>query len=353
MAQLREALSKLRDYVPGKPPVGPKGIKLSSNENPFGPSPLAVKAIAKETGHIQAYPDQRSGLLREAIAKKFKISPESVIAGNGSDEIMLLLAATFLRPGEEAIICENSFSLYEFVVRLFEGNPVLVPLDHYHQDLEAIARVITSGTKFIFLTNPHNPTGTFISRSELERFLARVPKETLVVVDEAYAEFAESVDFPGATHLLGSFPNVVFLRTFSKYYGLAGLRIGYALADPLLASPMFKAKLPFNVNRLAQSAALAALSDRAFLEKTYKNNLEGKKDLYALFDKYRLSYLKSEANFIFVRIGRSADNFCQAALERGVSLRPLTSFGLPDAIRVSVGTKEQNKQFIKVFEGLI
>ncbi|OGC11927.1 histidinol-phosphate transaminase [candidate division WOR-1 bacterium RIFOXYA12_FULL_52_29] len=346
MGLIRETVNQLKDYVPGKTPSDPKAIKLSSNENPFGPSPKAIDALKKAAGHSQVYPDQRSLSLREALGRSFGLPDDSVIVGNGSDEIMLMIATAFLSAGEEALISRNSFSLYEFITRLLDGRPVFVPLNNNHQDLGAIAAAITTKTKLIFLTNPHNPTGTYLPATELDAFLANVPQEVLVVIDEAYAEFATAADFPKSVEFIRRQPNVIVLRTFSKYYGLAGLRIGYGLARPELIAPLFKIKLPFNVNHPAQAAAEAALADKRFLEKTLRNNLDGKKQLYSALDSLGLKYTKSEANFVFVDLKKPAAHFCEEMMRRGVSVRPLTSFGFPEAIRVSIGTKEQNARFI-------
>lgn len=353
MGLIREAVNQLKDYVPGKTPTDPKAIKLASNENPFGPSPKAIDALKKAAGRSQVYPDQLALTLRGELAKTFGLTADSIVIGNGSDEVMLMITTTFLSAGEEAIICRNSFSLYEFVTRLLDGRPVFVPLNNNRQDLAAIAAAITAKTKLIFLTNPHNPTGTYLSAPDLESFLSRVPKEIVVVIDEAYAEFASAADFPKSESLLKQFANVIVLRTFSKYYGLAGLRVGYGLARPELIAPLFKTKLPFNVNRPAQAAAEAALGDKRFLEKTLKNNLEGRKQLYAALDALNLEYVKTEANFIFVNIKKPATVFCQEMMSRGVSIRPLTSFGFPEAIRVSIGTKDQNNRFIALLKALL
>jgi len=343
---IRPEVKGIPEYVPGKTPKDPGVIKLASNENPFGPSPKALEAIAKEAKNLQIYPDQKSALLREALAKKLGLSTENIICGNGSDDIMQILAATYLNPEDEVIISKNTFSVYELVARIFGGKLVLVDLKNFEQDLEGIAAKITQKTKLIFLTNPHNPTGTSFSASALESFLKKVPDNILVVIDEAYAEFVESREFPDTFKYIKAGKSLVVLRTFSKFYGLAGLRVGYGIAKGELIAPMFRTKMPFNVNRLAQAGALAALDDKDFLNKTFKNNSEGKKYLYAELDKLGLDYKKTEANFIFINLKKPADEFMLKLMSKGVIIRPLTSFGLPQAIRVSIGTLEQNKEFI-------
>lgn len=350
---LRETVKGIKDYVPGKTPKEPGVIKLASNENPFGPSPKALAAIAKEAKNLQIYPDQKSIFLREALAKKLKIQEDCIIVGNGSDEIMQIAAATFLKPGEEVIIPENTFSLYEFVARIFDGKLVFVPLKDLNQDLDAMAKAVTPKTKMIFLCNPHNPTGTMINRKDWHEFLKKIPDSVLVIIDEAYVEFAESKEFPESLSYVIEGKNVLVLRTFSKFYGLAGLRAGYGIAKPDLVKYLFRLKPPFNVNRLAQAGAKAALDDKTFLEKTYKNNVAGKKYLYAELDKLGLEYIKTESNFIFINLKKSADQMFLEMMKQRIIIRPLTSFGLPYAIRISIGTKEQNEKFIAAIKKLV
>ncbi len=341
---IRPEIKGIKDYTPGK--TVPGLIKLASNENPFGPSPKALEAIKKAGKTLHIYPDQKSTLLREALAKKFGLKENNTIIGNGSDEIMQIAAATYLKSNEEVIISKNTFSVYEFVTRLLGGKPVFVALKNLEQDLEAMAEAINPKTKMIFLCNPHNPTGTYISMEKITDFIKKVPKNILIVIDEAYAEFSEASDFPGSVNLVNQNENVLILRTLSKFYGLAGLRIGYGLAQPELIKYMFRAKLPFNVSRLAQEGAIAALSDKAFEQKTFKNNAEGKKYLYSELEKRGVEYKKTEANFVFINLKKSADQFFMGMMKKGIIIRPLTSFGFPEAIRVSIGTKEQNKKFI-------
>lgn len=343
---IRPAVKGIKEYVPGKTPKDPGVVKLASNENPFGPSPKALAVIAKEAKRLHVYPDQKSTLLREALAKKLKIKDDQIIVGNGSDEIMQIAAASFLKPGEEVVIPENTFSLYEFVTRVFDGKLVFVPLKGFEQDLDAMAAAVTPKTKMIFLCNPHNPTGTMISKKSLHDFLARVPNNVLVIIDEAYMEFADPKAFPESLSYVLEGKNVLVLRTFSKFYGLAGLRVGCGIAKPDLTKVMFRVKPPFNVNRLAQAGAVAALDDKKFADKTLQNNDEGKKYLYAEFDKLGLEYKKTESNFIFVNIKKPADELFLELMKKGVIVRPLTSFGLPQAIRVSIGTKEQCKKLL-------
>jgi histidinol-phosphate aminotransferase len=341
---VKSSVRQIAEYVPGQ--SAPGAIKLSSNENPFGPSPKALWAIAKEARSLQAYPDKKAAALCEALAKKFKLAPENIVCGNGSDDLIQVIAAAYLNPGDDVVISEHCFSIYELAARIFSATPVVVEMKDRAQDLDRISSSVSSKTKIIFLTNPNNPTGTIFSAEEFDAFMGKIPAHVIVVVDEAYAEFSESAVFPDTIKYIKSRANLIVLRTFSKFYGLAGLRCGYAIGKGELIAPLFKAKMPFNVNRLAQAGALAALGDRGFLAKTYKNNREGKILLYKEFDKLGLDYQKTEANFIFVDIKRSADSFCRDLLKLGIAVRPLTSFGLPEAIRISIGTRAQNKKLI-------
>jgi histidinol-phosphate aminotransferase len=344
----RPEIKALPDYVPGKSVPG--AVKLASNENPFGPSPKALEAIAREAKYLQVYPDQKSILLREALSKKFGLPEECFICGNGSDDIMQVLAATYLNPGDEVMISKNCFSIYELVTRVFGGKPVPVPMKNFEVDLAGLASAMSARTKIVFIANPNNPTGTIFTAAEFDALMKKVPDNTLMVVDEAYADFVESNDFPDSLKYVREGRNVIVLKTFSKYYGLAGLRIGYGIAKKELIAPMFRAKMPFNVNRLAQAAAVAALEDKSFLENTYKNNIEQKAFLYSELDKLGLEYKKTEANFIFINLKRSADEFFMQMMKQGVIIRPLTSFGLPEAIRVSIGTPDQNRKLIEVIK---
>lgn len=353
MVKPRDALSGIPEYKPGENPKKPGVIKLASNENPFGPSPKALEAIKKESSRLQAYPDQKFALLREALSKKLGFTKDHFIVGNGSDEIMQLAAEAFLSAGDEVLLPKNSFSVYELVARVFDGKVSAVELNDYRIDLSAFASRITDRTKLIFLCNPLNPCGTIFTQAELSTFLKKVPPSALVVIDEAYMEFVESEDFPRSLELVKERDNVLVLRTFSKFYGLAGLRAGYGVASPKVIAPLYLVKMPFNVSRLAQAGALAALEDRAFLEKTYKNNLEGKKYLYAELDKLGLKYKKTESNFIFIEVGREADGLFLELLGQEVIIRPLTSFGLPRAIRVSIGSPEQNRKLISALRKVL
>jgi len=350
---VKKNIEKLPAYLPGENPRHPRVIKLASNENPLGASPKALKAI-RETLHLTCvYPDQSSHALKESLASRFGLTPQNLVVGNGSDELMQFIAAAFLNAGEEVLISENTFSTYEFVTRLFDGVPKFIPLKNFAYDLEAFSEAITPKTKLIFLCNPNNPTGTYFDDASLKKFLAKVPKGVIVVIDEAYSNYNDASDFPRSLDLVKEGKDVIILRTFSKLFGLAGLRIGYGISKPEINRYLNMVKLPFNVNRLAQTAALAALEDASFLKKSLQVNNEGKKYLYQELKDLGLDFIPSQANFICINIKKKADLVFIEMMRDGVIIRPLTSFGLPNAIRVTVGTKEQNKKFIATLKAVL
>lgn len=351
---LRSTVKNLKEYKPGKNPEKSGVIKLSSNENPFGSSPEVITAIKKELKKLYIYPDQKATLLRQAIADNLFISEDNLIIGNGSDDIMQIAAATFLSPCEEVIINKNSFSIYELTTHIFEGKIAWADLKDCEIDLDAVLKAVTPKTKIIFLTNPNNPTGTIFKKDDFEQFITAINENILVIVDEAYCEFVESKEFPDTLkYIRDGQKNLLILRTFSKFHGLAGLRVGYGIAHPYLINAMLKVKMPFNVNRLAQAGAIAALKDYSFLSKTYKNNLNSKYLIYKHLDKLGLSYKKTEANFIFIDLKQSSDEIFLKLMSFGVIIRPLASFGFPEAIRISIGTPSQNKKLISALKKVL
>lgn len=357
---IRKELKDLKPYIPGKQVSEVEVelnitsvIKLASNENPLGPSPAALAAIQKKAKDLNVYPDQTSIELREALSKKLGMDKGCVIIGNGSDEIMQLAAATFLSAGEEALISENTFSTYEFCTRLFDGAPVFVPIKDYGYDLDGFAKRLSKKTKLVWLCSPNNPTGTIIGKKEMDDFISKVPKGAVVVIDEAYGDYVESSDYPDSLEFVKKGLNVIVLRTFSKIYGLAGLRIGYGIAKPDIIKYLNLTKLPFNVNRMAVWAGAAALQDDGFVAKSRKMNAEGKKYLYSELDKMGLKYVKTEANFVFIDVNRNCDKVFMEMMKQGVIIRPLSSFGFGEAIRVTVGTEEQNKRFVEALRKVL
>lgn len=357
---VRPGIGNIKPYVPGKPAEEAERelrisgvIKLASNENPLGPSPKALEAVSKYLKDMSIYPDQQCFELNRLLSERLGMPPENIAIGNGSDELMLLAALAYISAGDEVIISLNTFSTYEMVARLMDASIVRINLRNYTYDLSAMAKASGPKTKLIFICNPNNPTGTMNSQKEMDEFVSKAPANAIVVIDEAYGDYAESADYPDSIKYVKDKKNVIVLRTFSKIYGLAGLRIGYAIARPEIIRFLNLVRLPFSVNRLGQIAAVAAISDTGHVEKSRKNNAEGKEYLYGELDKLGLSYLKTQANFIFIDLKSDADAVFMDLMRRGVIIRPLSSFGMPGAIRVTVGTPEQNRKFISALSEII
>jgi histidinol-phosphate aminotransferase len=341
-------------YVPGKPVAelerqsGVVGaLKMASNENPLGPSPLAVEALEGHLREAHVYPESSAPQLREALAHLFGLSVDSVLLGNGSDEIMQMAAHLFIRPGTEAVMPANTFSMYRIVVEAFGGTPVRIPLKEYRIDLTAMAKAVTDVTRLVFLAVPNNPTGTIVSGSEFESFCSDMPAERLLlVVDEAYREYVRDRDCPDGVASIGRGLPVLVLRTFSKIYGLAGLRVGYGLGDPWLIEMLNRVRPPFNVNSLAQVAALAAMKDAEHLERSLKVTREGLAFLSTELEGLGMKVIPSQANFVTFCADRDARALYEALLQEGVIVRHLASFGMEKCIRVTVGRDEDNERFI-------
>jgi len=357
----RTNILNIKPYVPGKPieeverELGLSDvIKLASNENPLGPSPKGVEALREAAGRVQLYPDGYCYDLRQELAQKYALPAENILIGNGSDELLKLLAETFINPGDEAVTGTPSFSEYEFAVRLMDGRLVEVPLKDFRFDLEAMAEAITGRTKIIFVCNPNNPTGTVVGREEVNRFLNRVPEDVLVVFDEAYHEYVTDPAYPDSLGLLkAGRSNVVVLRTFSKIYGLAGLRVGYGFAAASVAKLAERTREPFNVNLLGQAAAAAALKDAGHLSESTAVNEAGKKQLAAGFEKLGLPYIPTQANFMMADCGIDSRELFQGLLRRGVIVRTGDIFGMDTWIRVTVGTEKQNQKFLSGLAGVL
>ena len=344
-------IKSLPVYVPGKPieeveaEFGiPEAVKLASNENPLGPSPKALAALEKAMAQVHRYPDGGSVYLRRRLAEIHGVAAEQILVGNGSNEILDLIAKTFLRPGEEGIYAEQAFVVYPMSVQSLGAVKVSVPLKNFCHDLEAMADRITQKTRILFIANPNNPTGTSVGAREMERFLTRVPPRVLVVCDEAYFEYVERPDFPRSLEYLAQGHNLFVLRTFSKIYGLAGLRVGYMIGKQELVNYVNQVREPFNVNSLAQAAALGALDDREHVTRTREVNAKGKKFLYALFQELGLSFVPTEANFVLVRVDREEEIY-EGLLREGVIVRPMIGWGLPGYLRVSIGLPSENERF--------
>lgn len=349
----RPEIFTLKPYVPGKPIDDVKRelgltdvIKLASNENPLGSSPLAAAAVEQSLHLMHLYPDANCYYLKKKLAETTGIDESGILTGNGSDEILMLLATAFLNRGDQVIFAQPTFSVYESTARIMGGECLEVPLRDFIHDLDAALAAITNKTKMIYICNPNNPTGTIVGASGIERFMAKVPEGVLVVFDEAYSEYAESPAFASGLQYVKAGRNAIVLHTFSKIYGLAGLRVGYALTLPEIAQSMEKIKIPFTVNLLAQVGAMAALDDHEHVQQSRAVNSAGKKYLYGELEKMGLFYVPTEANFILLDTGRSCREVFPAMLRLGVIIRSCESFGYPTFIRVTVGKQAENERFI-------
>jgi histidinol-phosphate aminotransferase len=349
-----ENILRLKPYVPGKPieeaqrELGLTDFcKLASNENPLGPSPRAVEAIRVAAAKVELYPDAACYQLVRELARHWSVEPDNLIIGNGSDEIIQFMGLAFVQPGDEVLTSHPSFVRYEAAAVLNAGILVAPPLRDLRYDLEAMADRLSARTRVVFIANPNNPTGTMVSRAELERFLDRVPGHVVVAMDEAYFEYADAPDYPDGLDYVQQGRNVIVLRTFSKIYGLAGLRVGYGIARPELVGYLHQVREPFNVNSLAQAAACASLRDPNQVERSRKVNREGKAALTAAFDSIGLPYAPTEANFILVDVKRDCRAVYEGLLRRGVIVRTGDIFGLPTHLRVTIGTSEQNERFLR------
>ncbi|RLB82792.1 MAG: histidinol-phosphate transaminase [Deltaproteobacteria bacterium] len=353
-------IAKLKPYPPGKPieelerEYGISGsIKLASNENPIGPSPKALEAITGALNHLHRYPDGSNYYLTKRLSDKLKVPVGQIVVGNGSNEIIELLVRTFLREGDEVIMPNPSFLMYEIMVKTVGGQSVKVPLKERILDLKGMAEGISPKTRMIFVNNPNNPTGTIVSRDDFESFLQQVPPDVIVVVDEAYIEFVRDRTCPISLDYLDGNNTVVTLRTFSKAYGLAGLRIGYGVMKESLADLVHRVRQPFNTNLLAQVGALAALDDDAFLKKTISTVHQGLDFLYGEVEKMGLRYFPTQTNFFLIDLEQDAKIVFEKMLHCGVIIRPMTAYGYPNYIRVNVGLPEENRRFVEALRKII
>lgn len=359
LALAQPGVQKLSPYVPGKPVeelarefgLRPDDIvKLASNENPLGPSPMAIAAIESVLPDMTRYPDGNGFALKQALADRLAVSPSMITLGNGSNDILELITRAFVGPQHEVVFSEHAFAVYPIVTQAVGARAVVVPAKDRGHDLDAMADAITADTRLVFVANPNNPTGTWIERAELERFLARVPEQVIVVLDEAYTEYVETTDVPNGLDYLDRYPNLLVSRTFSKAYGLAALRVGYGICQPGIADAMNRVRQPFNVNSLAQAAAVATLSDDAYLAESRRINREGMAQLEAGFAALKLQWIPSRGNFIAVDVGRDAAPVFQALLRQGVIVRPVANYGMPNHLRVSIGLAEENQRFLDVLK---
>lgn len=348
-----EHIGKLVPYLPGKPIEEVEreygianSVKIASNENPLGPSPKAIRAIRDRLDQLHLYPDGDCFYLKSALATKLAVSPEQLIFGNGSNELIELAVRTFLRPGDEAVMARQAFVVYQLVVQAAGGIGKEVPLRNFTHDLSAMAQAIGPKTRIVFLANPNNPTGTIYRRDEWEDFLQRISPEVLIIVDEAYFEYVGDTDYPDSLKYHDRGKTLLTLRTFSKLYGLAGLRIGYGIASKEVVGLLQRVRQPFNVNAAAQWAALAALEDHEHVGQTLEVNRHGMAYLTQEIARLGLEQVPSSANFILLRVENGNEVF-QQLLAQGVIVRPMAVYDLPEYVRVTVGKMEENRRFIE------
>jgi histidinol-phosphate aminotransferase len=354
-------LTGIKPYKPGKPiedvarelKLRCEIIKLASNENPIGPSPRAKAAMRGVLDEMQLYPDDNCNYLKARLAEKFNLAPDWIILGNGSTEILLFAAMTYLGSNDSAVFSDGAFIMYKIAVQIAGGQMITTPMKDYAHDLDAMAAAITPSTRLVYIANPNNPTGTMVGKDEFARFMARVPDHVLVVLDEAYREYISDSNYPDSFEYLKAGGNILITRTFSKIYGLAGLRVGYGFARPELLQDIGKMRLPFNVNRMGSAAALAAIDDEVHVRHSTKVNEAGKVYLYEALGKLGLKYVPTHANFIFVDFGCDTLELFDRLQRKGVIARTIREYGFPNALRITIGTEEQNRKLIRSLKAVL
>ncbi len=353
------SVAALKPYEPGKPieevqrELGLRDVvKLASNENPLGPSPMAVAALRAAIDDLNRYPDGGSVMLTRKIAAHHQLSPAHIFLGCGSVEILNLLAYLFIRPGLNAVTSEHAFAIYELVVAASGGITKTTPMKDYTFDLDAIGDAVDANTRVIWLANPNNPTGTIYKRDAWERLLSRVPDHVVIVADEAYFEFVRNPDYPNALTYLEGRPGLIVLRTFSKIFGLAGLRVGYGVADPEMVNLLNNVRQPFNINLLAQAAVIAAMDDHEYVRRTLEVNAQGIEYLEREFRRLRVEFVPTQGNFFLVDVGDGVKVF-NALLRHGVIVRPMHGYKFPRHVRISVGLPEENRKLIAALEQVL
>ncbi|MDZ7804687.1 histidinol-phosphate transaminase [Thiohalophilus sp.] len=354
---------ELTPYQPGKPieelerEYGLSGvIKLASNENPLGPSPDVLRSISDNLSELSRYPDGNGFVLKQALCKRFDLEPGQITLGNGSNDVLELIARAFVTPDNEVIFSQHAFAVYPLVTRAIGARAVVTPARAWGHDLDAMREAITGRTRLIFIANPNNPTGTWLSKQALQDFLEQIPPHVLVVLDEAYFEYASDpvmglAQYPDGLQWLDEFPNLIVTRTFSKAYGLAGLRVGYAVSHGDVADYLNRVRQPFNVNHLALAAAATALTDTTHLQRSVALNAAGLKQFYAAFERLGLDYIPSAGNFVTVKVGAAAE-INEQLLRRGIIVRPVANYELPEHLRISVGSEKENQRCIEALEAI-
>jgi len=353
-------VTNLKPYVPGKPiselerELGiTDSVKLASNENPLGCSELAKEAIQAELAHVGLYPDGGGVELRAALAAKHGIAPNRITLGNGSNDVLDMIARVFLAPGYESLFSQYAFAVYPISSQAVGATLNIVPAKDYGHDLEEMLNRVGTQTRVIWIANPNNPTGTWLNGEELEGFIAAVPSNVIVVVDEAYIEYVDEPDYPDASQWLDKYPNLIVTRTFSKSYGLASLRVGYGLAHADITDLLNRVRQPFNVNSMALAAAKAALQDQAFIQRSVEMNRAGMAQMTSAFDAMGLDYIPSVGNFITVDVGRSAAEVDPGLLRAGCITRPVANYGLPNHLRITIGTEPENSRVLAALKQVL
>jgi len=350
-------IEKIRPYEPGKPieevkrELGLKDIiKLASNENAYGPSPRAVRAMREKLEELHLYPVGNGYYLRKKLSEKLDLPTDNIIIGNGSCELVEITAKTFLDFHENAVISERAFIMYWLAVQIANGNSIIVPDLDFRHDLKAMAAAVNDKTKIIFISNPNNPTGTIVRSEELLELLDTVSRDVVIVIDEAYYEFVEDPDYPDTKSLLDRYPNILILRTFSKIYGLAGIRIGYGLGHVDLLTSLNRVRSPFNTNSLAQAGAEAALDDLDFVQESREKNLRERRFLEEEFRKRHIDHIPSQGNFVLVNFEEEGTVIFKKLLKLGVIIRPLGAYKMPKSLRVTVGKHEENLRLLEALD---
>ncbi len=353
-------VSSLTPYQPGKPieeverELGiPNATKLASNENPLGPSPLVLAAMRECLDSIALYPDANGFRLKKALGEHLKVSPETLILGNGSNDVLDLIARVFVGPGDEVVFSQYAFLVYSLVAHAVGGNIKITPAAEWGHDLALMADTVSERTKVVFIANPNNPTGTYNTASELEVFLASVPSEVIVVLDEAYFEYVQKSDYPDGLEFLDRYRNLIVVRTFSKAYGLAGLRIGYGIASEQITDLMNRVRQPFNVSQVAQIGGIAALEDPEHVRRSRELNHQQMQRLCAACDQLELPYIPSVANFLTIDFGRRAAEIQKSLLKRGIIVRPVDNYEMPHHLRVTIGRSQEIDQLIDAVKVLL
>ena len=350
-------IQHLSPYPPGKPieelarETGIRGIiKLASNENPLGPSAKALEAAQNSLNHFHRYPDGAAYDLKQALSHHLNCQSDQITLGNGSDNVLRLIAKAYCQVGDQVVVSSQAFVTFSIVATVALAEVIEAPMSNWCHDLAAMAAAVTEKTKLVFIANPNNPTGTWVPHKSVETFLKTVPLTTLVVMDEAYFEYADDPNYPNSLALQRDYPNLIVTRTFSKIYGLAGLRVGYAISDPAIADILDRIRLPFDVSIPAQAAAIAALADEDYLKNSLSMNRLGYLQLVDGFERLNLSYIPSATNFLTVDVGQEGQIIYQALLKQGVIVRPMQGYGMPNHLRISIGLPSENDALLSALK---